>query len=85
MYKVLVEKKAFKELKKLDKTVVRRVMTAIQKLSSDPRPPGSKKLSGSENTWRIRVGDYRVLYAIDDVIRLIEITKVGHRRDVYRD
>ena len=50
-----------------------------------PRPAGSKKLQGaSENLWRIRTGDYRIIYAIEDTIKIIEIRKIGHRKDIYR-
>lgn len=55
----------------------------MDKLGSDPRPPGTEKLSGQEK-YRIRQGDYRVLYAIDDDSATVTIVKVGHRRDVYR-
>ena len=61
-----------------------RVITAIRSLASDPRPPGSRKLTGSKSDWRIRVGDYRVLYEIADAVRVIRVNRVRHRRDVYR-
>jgi mRNA interferase RelE/StbE len=51
---------------------------------SQPRPPGCKKLSGSQNEWRVRVGDYRILYEIDDRIRRVRIYAIGHRREIYR-
>jgi mRNA interferase RelE/StbE len=50
----------------------------------NPRPPGSKKLAGSKNEWRIRVGDYRVLYDIADKVRIVRVYRVRHRRDVYK-
>lgn len=54
-------------------------------LANNPRPIGSKKLKGaSENLWRIRIGDYRVVYLIEDSIKIIEIRKIGHRKDIYR-
>ena len=59
-------------------------MGAITRLGSDPRPPGCKKLSGSARDWRIRVGDFRVLYEIDDPKKAVRIMRVRHRRDVYR-
>jgi mRNA interferase RelE/StbE len=59
-------------------------MTRIRGLADDPRPPGSENLSG-EDRYRLRQGDYRVVYAIDDDRRIVEIVKIGHRREVYRD
>jgi mRNA interferase RelE/StbE len=84
MYKVTFKKKAGKELRKLPSTVLKRVSKSIDDLEENPRPDGSKKLKGSdENTWRIRTGDYRVIYVIEDTIKIVEIRKVGHRKDVY--
>jgi mRNA interferase RelE/StbE len=59
-------------------------VTRIRKLAEDPRPPGSEKLSGQDR-YRIRQGDHRVVYAVDDERRAVEIVKIGHRREVYRD
>jgi mRNA interferase RelE/StbE len=61
-----------------------RVIFAIQKLGQNPRPAGSRKLAGAHNDWRIRVGDYRVIYEITDAIRVVRINRVRHRREVYR-
>ncbi|MFP4069784.1 MAG: type II toxin-antitoxin system RelE family toxin [Verrucomicrobiota bacterium] len=73
-----------KDLKRISKTEVQRIIKAVESLSGQPRPPGSTKLSGSDLTYRIRVGNYRVIYEIHDEIILIEVVKVGHRKDVYR-
>jgi mRNA interferase RelE/StbE len=59
-------------------------VNAIRALAEDPRPTGSRKLTGSVNDWRIRVGDYRIVYEIADAIRIVRINRVRHRRDVYR-
>jgi mRNA interferase RelE/StbE len=56
----------------------------IQALSTDPRPPGCEKLSGHPDRYRVRQGDYRVVYSVDDVERVVLVVKVGHRREVYR-
>ena len=64
--------------------VLRRVDSAIQNLGENPRPPGCRKLAGASGLWRIRIGDWRVVYEIDDAARIIEIQIVAHRRDVYR-
>lgn len=56
----------------------------MEKLSENPRPQGSKKLVGqNENLWRVRVGDYRVIYLIEDKIKVVEVRKAGHRKDIY--
>jgi mRNA interferase RelE/StbE len=84
-YAVLIDAAAKGQLLKLERFVeFRRIRTAINALGQDPRPRGSIKLAGSQG-WRIRVGDYRVIYQIDDVIRIVSVTKVGHRRDVYEN
>jgi mRNA interferase RelE/StbE len=84
MYRVLLERAAEKALRRLSDDVHDRVIIAIQGLATNPRPPGCRKLTGSENDWRIRVGDYRVLYEIADAIRIVRVNRVGHRRDIYR-
>lgn len=83
MYKVVVSRTASKELADLPTQVVNRVIPAIKNLAENPRPPGSKKLKGEQDTWRIRIGDYRVVYTIDDTIRIVDIRKIGHRKDIY--
>src|SRR5580658_1503357 len=84
MYRVLLERTAEKDLTRLSFEIHDRVITAIQSLGTNPRPPGCRKLSGSKNDWRIRVGDYRVVYEIADEILVIRINRVRHRREVYR-
>lgn len=84
MYRVLLERAAEKDLRKLSPDIHDRIITAIRGLAANPRPPGCRKLVGSKNDWRIRVGDYRVLYEIADAIRVVRVNRVRHRRDVYR-
>ena len=62
----------------------RRVIKAVEALADAPRPSGCKKLQGSEDTYRIRVGDYRVIYSVDDSILIVAIERIRHRREVYR-
>lgn len=83
-YQVLIERRALKELAKLSPDVTRRATHAIDGLRSQPRPPGAKKLQGSHDQWRVRVGDYRVLYEINDRAREVRIFAIGHRREIYR-
>lgn len=82
-YEVLIKRSAAKELEALPTKDRRRIATKIQALANDPRPPQVEKLSGEEK-YRLRQGDYRVLYAIDDAARQVTVVKIGHRRDVYR-
>jgi mRNA interferase RelE/StbE len=73
-----------RELNKLTPKVRQEVSDAITALATEPRPDGVRKLSGSKNSYRIRVGDYRVLYRVTDKALLVLVVKVAHRRDVYR-
>jgi mRNA interferase RelE/StbE len=84
MYDVIVERSAEKDLKKLSLEVRPRAIAAMLALERNPRPTGSRKLVGSENDWRIRVGDYRIIYEIADEIRIVRINRIRHRKDVYK-
>jgi mRNA interferase RelE/StbE len=84
MYRVLLERGAERDLARLSSEIHDRVIAAIQALANNPRPPGCRKLAGSKNDWRVRVGDYRVVYEIADEIRVVRIHRVRHRREVYR-
>ena len=70
-------------LRKLDRQTAERIKTVTEALQDDPRPPGAKMLTGSHGLLRIRVGDYRIVYAIDDQLRVVRVAAVGHRRDIY--
>lgn len=83
-YTVTFARSARKELQALDRTVATRVLRRIEALAATPRPAGCKKLEGAENLWRIRVGDWRVVYSVDDSKLLVDVSAVRHRRDVYR-
>ena len=83
-YKVQWKQSAKKELKKLDKQTIRRILQAVEKLANDPYSRGCKKLVGSKSIYRIRVGDYRIVYDTQPLVLTVEIIKVGHRREVYR-
>ena len=84
MYSLVIERAAEKDMQRLREDVHDRVSEAILQLKSNPRPHGSKKLTGMAGSWRIRVGDYRVLYDIADAVRIVRIYRVRHRKDVYR-
>lgn len=82
-YQVALARSAEKELLALDAPLVRRIYAKIEALASSPRPHGCKKLEGGGG-WRIRVGEYRVIYTIDDAKRVVDVSAVRHRRDAYR-
>ena len=82
-YAVFIERRAQRALGKIVEPHRDRIISAIQRLSEEPRPPGVTKLSGRD-AWRIRVGSYRVLYEIHDAKLVVLVVEVGHRRDVYR-
>lgn len=83
-YDVSFRRSAEKDLRKLDAGVQKRVMRAVEALEIEPRPDGCRKLTGSDDAYRIRVGDYRVVYTVNDIVHIVAIEHVGHRRDVYR-
>lgn len=76
---------ADKQFKKLDKPIRRRIDTALNKLTADPRPAGAIPLKGSSGAWRFRVGDWRIIYQIRDGELVIVVIEIGHRSRVYRD
>ena len=82
-YRVALTTSAEKELQWLPSKVVARIMPRLEHLASAPRPPGCKKLKGGRNEWRIRVGDYRLVYVIDDTAKTVDVTRIAHRREVY--
>ncbi|HET6577631.1 MAG TPA: type II toxin-antitoxin system RelE/ParE family toxin [Gemmatimonadales bacterium] len=82
-YSLLIKPSAVKELEALPLKDRRKIVGRIQGLASEPRPHGSEKLSSLEQ-YRVRQGDYRVVYSVDDDTRTVLVVKVGHRRDVYR-
>jgi len=84
MYRVIVERSAEKDLRRLPLDMRFRVADALRSLANDPRLVGSRKLAGTKHDWRIRVGDYRVIYEIADSIRVVRVYRVRHRRNAYR-
>ncbi|MEW6085354.1 MAG: type II toxin-antitoxin system RelE/ParE family toxin [Chloroflexota bacterium] len=83
-YQIEIKPSASKELEKLPRQMVIRDVAAIRELADNPYPQGVKKLSGFDRAFRIRVGDYRVLYDIYENRLVIEIIRIRHRKDVYR-
>ena len=83
-YAVTFARSARRELEALEPPYAARILARIEALAVEPRPGGAKKLQGAQRLWRIRVGDYRVVYNIDDRKRAVDVVRVRHRRDVYR-
>jgi len=84
VYEVYLEKAAENDLKRLPTTTFHRIISQIRALAENPRPSGCRKLGGSKIDWRIRIGDHRVLYEIDEKVKAVRIMRVRHRREVYR-
>lgn len=83
MYELRLARSARKELEALPDTVLARIARQLDGLPADPRPRGTKKLRGASDLWRVRVGDYRIIYHIDDRARLIEVRAIRNRKDAY--
>jgi len=82
-YFLAIKPSARKELDALDNASFRRIEEKITLLAKEPRPAGCRKLKGHKDIWRIRLGDYRVLYTIDDTEGVVRVSRVAHRREVY--
>ncbi len=82
-YTVVFSRPAEKEFEKLDLTVARRILPKIKALAAESRPAGCRKIVGEENAWRIRIGDYRVIYTVDERLRAVRVERVRHRSQVY--
>jgi len=83
-YQIEIKHSASKELENLPRQIIPRIVAAIKELAKNPYPQGVKKLTGFDHTYRIRVGDYRILYNIHENRLVIEIIRVRHRKDAYR-
>lgn len=83
-YQIEMTKVAAKQLGKLPLKEARRIDQKILSLAHDPFHEGSQKLAGSDDLWRVRVGDYRIVYSVETKIRVVTIVRIGHRREIYR-
>jgi mRNA interferase RelE/StbE len=84
MYRLEISNHAERDMDRLSPEIFDRIVPVIQSLSRNPRPHGSLKLAGTKSDYRIRVGDYRVLYEIADQVRIVRVLRVRHRREAYR-
>ena len=83
MYKITITRPAEKDLKKLDRQVKNKIVDEILLLAADPRPHGCRKVVSEERLWRIRSGDWRIGYEVDDPAKEITVIRIGHRSDFY--
>ena len=83
MHEVYLERAAERDLRRLQPTEFQRVIAVIRALAENPRPPGCRKIAGSVNDWRVRVGVLRVIYEIDDGANQVRVMRVRHRREAY--
>lgn len=84
MYRVLLGTRAEKQRRDLSSVTRNRIDRSLEALAKDPRPRGAVKLSGLTEGWRVRVGDYRILYTVDDRGQVVRVYRIGHRREAYR-
>jgi mRNA interferase RelE/StbE len=84
VYEVYLERSAENDLKRLPTSTFDRIVYQIKTLAENPRPSGCRKITGSKNDWRIRIGDYRVLYEVNDRAKAVRVMRVRHRREAYR-
>jgi mRNA interferase RelE/StbE len=84
-YQISITPAAQRQFKKLTLAIQENLLALIEILSEDPRPLGCKKLKGRKNQYRVRSGDYRIIYSVEDASLVVEVIKVGHRRDVYEE
>ena len=85
MYEVYLEHTAERDLRRLSGEVFHRIILHIKALAENPRPPGCRKIIGSKNDWRIRIGSYRVIYEIDDKAKTVNVMKIRYRSEAYRN
>lgn len=83
-YQIKWKSSANKELQRLPKQIIGRVFRSVEQLADEPFPVGVTQLTGTDQSYRIRIGDYRVIYTVENEILRIEVIRVGHRKDVYR-
>ena len=84
MYEIYLERSAERDLKHLRADEFHRIVFHIEALAKNPRPAGCRKITGSKNDWRIRAGDYRIIYEIDEREKAVKVMRVRHRREAYR-
>lgn len=83
-YEVVLKPSAAREFRKLPKPIRKRIGKKIEELAENPRPPDAKALAGGEGLLRVRAGEYRIVYTVQDRVVIVLVVRIGHRRDIYR-
>lgn len=83
-YSITFARSARKDIERIDARTVQRIFPKLENLANQPRPAGCLKLQGPSDLWRMRVGDYRVIYSINDLTRIVDVTAIRHRREAYQ-
>ena len=83
-YNILFKPSVERDFKRLPAHIQEKILSEIALLSEDPRPAGAVKLKGSDNLYRVRVGDYRIIYAVEDAFLVVLVVEIGHRKEIYR-
>lgn len=84
VYQVYLERRAWEDIGRLPKPIPDQAAVKVRSLKDNPRPPGCRKIAGSHSDWRIRLGNYRILYEIDDAAKRVNVMHIRHRREAYR-
>ncbi len=84
MYEVYLSRSAVKELERLPDNILSRVVRKLESLSLNPRPKGTVKIKGRYGLYRVRIGDYRIVYSVDDRKRIVDVSLIRHRKDIYK-
>ncbi len=84
MYEVFLERSAERDLKKLVPEVFQRIVLQLKALAANPRPPGCRKIKGTVNDWRIRIGEYRIIYEVDEGAKAVRVMRISYRKEAYR-
>ena len=84
IYQVELAPAAKRQIRKLPQATQDRILDKLEELAATPRPPGAKRLENAQGLWRVRVGDYRVVYQVEDQVLMVLVVRVGHRRVAYR-
>lgn len=84
MYEIIIKRQVEKDLKKIDRQFIEKIINKIEKLKDEPHPRNSLKLADTDNTYRLRVGDYRIIYQVDDDINCLTVFYIRHRKDAYK-
>lgn len=84
IYEVVLKRSALKDLRRIPKSIARSIEDRFEALAQNPFPPGMEPIGGYDNYYRIRLGNYRIVYEVSTIVRIVTVVRIGHRKDVYR-